>query len=426
MITVHPICSSKMSDIFARKVMFLNDIKQVILPFLKCRSHQFFIFKINLDPMKFLLAPDKYKGSLTGPDFCNAVAEGIAMAIPTATFLKKPLADGGDGTLAVMEQYLQAKSRSVTVHDPLLQPIKAKYLYDAKKRLAFIEMAEASGHRLLPTDALNCMETTSLGTGELILDALQKGAREIVLGVGGSATTDGGLGIAAALGYEFLDKEGKSLSPIGRNMIKVEKVIMPQDRQKWDGVRIKLACDVTNPFYGKDGAAHVYGPQKGASPEEVLQLDEGLKNLAQCFGQTFHIDVQNIKGAGAAGGIGGGMVAMFNAEIVPGIALIMELADFDKALEKVDWVVTGEGLLDEQTFSGKTMAGVVSAAQKRTIPVAALCGAVSLTPQQQKEFGLAYATSILQHVGTLQQAQNHAYANLVSAAYNFAKLVGKK
>jgi glycerate 2-kinase len=376
--------------------------------------------------MRFLLAPDKYKGSLTGREFCDAVAEGIAMAMPSATFVKLPLADGGDGTLAVVEQYLQAEKISLTVHGPFFQSVQAHYLYSAKKRLAYVEMAEASGHRLVPPDALNCMETTSLGTGELLLDAIQKGAREIVLGVGGSATTDGGLGIAAALGYVFLDKEGNPLSPIGHNMVKVERIVMPQDRREWDGVRIKLACDVTNPFYGKQGAAHVYGPQKGASPEDVLQLDKGLKNLARCFEDTFNIHVQKIKGAGAAGGIGGGAVAMLNAEIVTGIALIMELAQFEKALEEVDWVVTGEGLLDEQTFSGKTMAGVVSAARKRAIPVAALCGAVSLTPQQQGEFGLGYATSILQHVGTLQEAQTQAYANLVAAAYNFAKLVGKK
>lgn len=375
--------------------------------------------------MKFVLAPDKYKGSLTGLEFCNAVEEGILMVFPKAIILKKTLADGGDGTIEVVKHYLQADTITVQVNDPLFRAIEVGYLLSHDKKMAFIEMSEASGHKLLKKDELNCMETTSVGTGELIVDALERGVDEIILGIGGSATNDGGMGIAAALGYEFLDKDGNILKPIGKNLKSVASIRKNLVHKNLSRVKVKVASDVTNPFYGTNGAAYVYGPQKGASEKEVKILDDGLKNFANCIRSEFDVDVQNIPGAGAAGGVGGGSIVFLNATLTSGIDLIKELADFDKAVHGADWIVTGEGKLDAQTLSGKTIAGVLTTAKKQNIPVAALCGAIELTPSQQEKMGLRYVSSILREIATLEDALNNSYNNLVSASYNFAKLLKK-
>ncbi|WP_289644910.1 glycerate kinase [Maribacter aestuarii] len=375
--------------------------------------------------MKFVLAPDKYKGSLSGAEFCNAVEEGILKVLPKATILKKPLADGGDGTIAVVKHYLNADTISVQVNDPLFRVIDSGYLLSHDSKTAFIEMSEASGLKLLHSGELNCMETTSFGTGELILDALEKGVAKIILGIGGSATNDGGMGIAAALGYEFLDKDGNVLKPIGKNLKAVATICKNLVYKKLSQVKVKVACDVSNPFYGNNGAAFVYGPQKGASEKEVKLLDEGLKNFADCIHAEFNVDVQDIPGAGAAGGVGGGAIVFLNATLTSGIDLIKELADFDKVIYGADWIITGEGKLDAQTLSGKTIAGVLTAAHKKNIKVAALCGAVELTPEQQEEIGLHYVCSILRGVSSLEDALGNSYDNLVTASYNFAKLLKK-
>ncbi len=375
--------------------------------------------------MKFVIAPDKFKGSLTGFEFCDAVEEGLRMIFQNAEILKIPLADGGDGTIDVVRHYLKADTVKVRVNDPLFRAVKVGYLLSHDKKMAFIEMSEASGYKLLRKEDLNCMETTSLGTGELILDALERGVSEIILGIGGSATNDGGMGIAAALGYEFLDKDAKALQPIGKNLKSVTAIRKNLVHKKLSQVKVKVACDVTNPFYGTNGAAYVYGPQKGASEKEVQLLDDGLKNLADCIQNEFNVDVQDIPGAGAAGGVGGGASVFLNATLISGIDLIKELAEFDKAIDGADWIVTGEGKLDAQTLSGKTIAGVLTAAKKQHIPVAALCGAVELTPVQQEKIGLQYVCSILRQVSSLEDALNNSYDNLVSASYNFAKLLKK-
>ncbi len=375
--------------------------------------------------MKFVLAPDKFKGSLTGFEFCNAVEEGIRMVFLSAEILKKPLADGGDGTLEVVKDYLGAKEIEVEVHDPLFRKIKATYLFSAKQKTAFIEMSEASGHRLLKHHELNCMETSTLGTGELILDALKKGAKEILLGIGGSATNDGGMGVAQALGYSFFDREGRVLSPIGKNLAKVFS-IEPPKKSLVEGITFKIACDVNNPFYGPHGAAHIYAGQKGASKEQIEQLDQGLENFALVLQETIGINLQETQGSGAAGGLGGGAVAFLSGKLVSGINLIKELADFENALVHADWIITGEGKLDHQTLAGKTISGVLESAKDRKVPVAAFCGIVELSIEQQMELGITYANSILKNFQSLEEAMEHSYNNLVFAAFNFAKTLKEK
>ena len=373
--------------------------------------------------MKFVLAPDKYKGSLTGKEFCEAVESGIKKVFPQATVVKKPLADGGDGTLEVIRDYLKANTVNITVKDPLFRDVKTGYLLSGDGKTAFVEMSEASGYKLLAKAEMNCMHTTSLGTGQMILDAMEKGAGHIVLGIGGSATNDGGMGMATALGYRFLDGEGKELEPVGRNLAHVREIDRANVHVRIAKTKIQVACDVNNPLYGDEGAAKIYAPQKGASAEEVEFLDRGLENFAKVLHATFGVDAQNIPGAGAAGGMGAGAVVFLGAELTSGVDLVMEMANFDEVLQQADWIITGEGQLDGQTLSGKTINGVLQVAKARGIPVAAFCGSVNISIEAIQHIGLDYAVSILNQVGNLDEAKIKSYKNLELASYNFANLL---
>lgn len=373
--------------------------------------------------MKFILAPDKYKGSLSGREFCETVAQGIYKVFPKAEILNKPLADGGDGTIDVVADYLNASKMNVKVKDPLFREITAQYLLSEDGKTAFIEMSEASGYKLLQKSEMNCMRTTTLGTGEMISDALQRGAQTILLGIGGSATNDGGMGMARALGYMFLDSNGNELEPIGENLAKVKEINQDKVNPRLSDAKIQVACDVNNPFYGESGAAKIYGAQKGASEEDIEFLDMGLKNFSKILKSSFDMDVQNISGAGAAGGVGGGAVVFLNAELVSGVDLIMQLANFDEALQGADWVITGEGQLDGQTLSGKTISGVIRSAKKQNVPVAAFCGSVDVNIDEMHQMGLDYAVSILNQIGNLEEAKARTVENLKLSSYNFANLV---
>ncbi|WP_420603163.1 glycerate kinase [Flagellimonas sp.] len=373
--------------------------------------------------MKFVLAPDKYKGSLSGLQFCEVVERGLRRVFPNAEIVQMPLADGGDGTAEVVQHYLHACQLKTIVKDPLFRDVTSGYLFSQEKETAFVEMSEASGYKLLDKDELNCMNTTSFGTGQLIVHAIEQGAKEIVLGIGGSATNDAGMGMAAALGYQFLDEKGNELSPIGKNLSKVVKIDLEDVLPTLKDVKIKVACDVNNPFYGRQGAAYVYGPQKGASAEDIIHLDQGLESFAKIVHGQFGVDVQKIPRAGAAGGMGAGAKVFLEAVLLSGIDLIKEIADFDNAIMDADWIITGEGQLDHQTSSGKTIDGVIKSAKIQGIPVAAFCGSVDIDINQLEGMGLEYATSILNGIGTLEDAKNNTSKNLEMTSYNFARLL---
>ena len=373
--------------------------------------------------MKFVLAPDKYKGSLTAFEFCNAVEEGLKRALEKVVIIKMPLADGGDGTIDVVKHYLQGDIVKVKVNDPLFRTIEAPYLFSRETGISYIEMAEASGLKLLKENEKNCMLTTTLGTGELIADALQKGAKEIILGIGGSATKDGGMGMASALGFRFLDKNNAVLEPKGENLIHIKAIDSSGVNPLLKNVVVKVACDVTNPLYGKNGAAYIYAAQKGASNEDLEALDNGLRNYSKIVKRQFGIDTQQIEGAGAAGGMGAGSVVFLNAQLTSGIDLIKELANFDANIKGADWIITGEGKLDDQTLSGKTISGVIKSAKNQNVPVAALCGSVNISVETQKELGLDYAVSIVKGISDLEEAIASSYTNLVHTAYNFASIL---
>ncbi|MBT8394098.1 MAG: glycerate kinase [Bacteroidia bacterium] len=376
--------------------------------------------------MKVVVAPDKFKGSLTGVEFCDAVEEGFNSVFQNNDILKIPLADGGDGTIEILDYHLNGEHIKVLVSDPLFRSIEASYFFMSETKTAFIEMAEASGMKLLNTVDQNCMNTTTYGTGELILDAIQKGAKNIVIGIGGSATNDCGIGMATALGFKFLDKSKNELKPIGKNLIKIKSIDKSHLIKELKDIEFKVACDVKNPLYGENGAAYVYGFQKGATNVEVELLDKGLRNLANIFLKEFETDVQKIEGGGAAGGMGVGTRMFLNASLTSGIDLIKDMIEFDSLIKDADWVITGEGKLDDQTLSGKTIKGVVDSSNQYNIDVAAFCGKSELNDKQSKQFGISYVDEVMNYAKNFNDALSNSYFYVSEMAKNFAKHLNNK
>lgn len=371
--------------------------------------------------MKIILAPDKFKNSLTGIEFCNAVEEVFKNFRPDIEIIKLPLADGGDGTIEVINYYLKGEIKNTNVSNPFFNSISASYLYSESTKIAFIEMAEASGLKRLKKEQFDCKNATTLGTGEMILNAIESGAKIIILGIGGSATNDCGIGMATALGYQFLDASNTTVVPIGANLSHIAKIDSSKIHPKLSEIKFEIACDVTNPLHGKDGAAFVYAAQKGASNEDIKMLDKGLENFSKIIGATFNIDAQSIKGAGAAGGMGIASKIFLNGTLQSGIELIKDLADFDTKIENADWIITGEGNLDEQTFSGKTIVGVINSAKKKHINVAAFCGNSDLTEKEIKNLRLDYVDTVMSHAENLEDAMQNGFDYVKEIAKKFTE-----
>lgn len=359
--------------------------------------------------MKILLAPDKFKGSLSAAAVCQSLTKGIQKTQPTAHIISKPMADGGDGSLAVLDYYFDLKTITQTVQDPLGRPISASY--KMQKTTAYIEMAAASGLVLLQHEERNCMHTTSFGTGQLIADAIQKGATKIYLFIGGSATNDGGIGVAHALGYQFYDKTGKRLAPIGENLIHIHHIDNNHLYFNPKFISVKVICDVNNPFYGKNGAAYVYAPQKGASPEEVEHLNRGLIHLATILKKQDYPDVSQVAGAGAAGGMGGGAIAFLEAQLQSGIQTFLEITQLEKEIKNCDIVITGEGKLDQQTEQGKVISGVCQLAKQYDKKVIAVCGDADLPIPVSLGIGQVY--TVRGRSASLEEAMTRAEDKLV-------------
>ena len=354
--------------------------------------------------MQIVIAPDKFKGSLSGIEFCDIVEKNILDLRPNTKILKLPLADGGDGTIEVINYYLKGKFIEVIVNNPFFKPVKASYLFSETSKTAFIEMAEASGVKLLQKEELNCIEATTFGTGELIIDALEKGATTIILGIGGSASNDCGIGMATALGYQFLDEKYNEVKPIGKNLSKVISIDTSKVHPLLKETTFKIACDVTNPLYGENGAAFVYAPQKVASKEDIKCLDEGLQHISKLIKRNYNVNPQEVKGAGAAGGMGIASKVFLKGELISGITLVKELANFDENLKETDWVITGEGRLDSQTMFGKVIQGVLESANKHNICAAVFCGSITVEEDFLIEMGISYLDSVITRAGNLEDA----------------------
>jgi glycerate kinase len=315
--------------------------------------------------MKVIIAPDKFKGSLTSFEACEAIAAGITAFDKSITCLPFPMADGGDGFAAVMKHYLHTDTILSHTEDPLGRPVTASY--ELKDGVAIIEMAAASGLVLLKEKERNALKTSTKGTGLMIKDAINAGAKKIILGLGGSATNDAGTGILAALGFQFLDKEGHDLKASGENLVHIDKIIPPEPLPK---VQFEIACDVQNTLYGEQGAAFIYAPQKGALPDEVRRLDDGLRHVAGLLQK----DIASVPGTGAAGGIAAGLMGFFDVRLQKGIGLVTDASGIKDAIREGNLVVTGEGKIDQQTSYGKVVAEIALLARQHQIPAIAFCG----------------------------------------------------
>lgn len=369
--------------------------------------------------MKIIICPDKFKGTLTANEATAAINEGIKTFNPSIETLLMPMSDGGEGLVSLFAEKEEVETIKMVVHNPLFKPIETTFAYHPKEATAFIEMSKASGLELLRKEERNPCYTTSFGTGEMIKKAIETGAKKIILGIGGSATNDAGIGMAEALGYQFFDKQGNRLTPIGKNLIHIETIDSSEVNQTIFETVLIVACDVKNVLYGQNGAAFVYAAQKGANVDEIKILDSGLINMARVIRNHFNINLSNLEGAGAAGGMGAGAVAFLNGTITSGIDLIMNLYNFENHLSTTDLILTGEGKLDSQTFSGKVINGIVSKAQKHDIPVVAFCGKLDVSQNELSANGIHRAIALFQTETDFEYIKQHSYSRLVEFTRKF-------
>jgi glycerate kinase len=340
------------------------------------------------DMFKVAIAPDSFKGCMTAMEAASCIEHGLKRSLRGVTCRKLPMADGGEGTVQAIVDATGGTFVKRTVSDPLGRPIKAAFGLSGDGKTAVMEMAAASGLALLKPRERNPLKTSTYGTGELMRHALKLGVRKILIGIGGSATNDGGTGMARALGVRFLDSKGKLLDGDGATLHKVAQIDISKLDPRLKGVVVEVACDVDNPLTGRKGAAQVYGPQKGASPAMVKALDAGLKNLAGVIKSDLGVSILNAPGSGAAGGLGGGLMAFVNGQLRPGVDIVVDSVKLAKRMKGCDLVITGEGRMDHQTAYGKTPAGVAKTAKALGIPVIAICGCLGKEPEVVNTIGI--------------------------------------
>ncbi|MCE5323810.1 glycerate kinase [bacterium] len=374
--------------------------------------------------MKVVICPDSFKGSLSSIEAAKAIARGIELGAPGTQTVCIPIADGGEGTVDALVSATGGEICHVRVHGPLMREIDSFYGIMGGGKTAAIEMAAASGLVLLADDERNPLITSTYGTGELISAALNAGVEKIVIGIGGSATNDGGTGAMRALGAKFLDKDGNELPHGGAALVNLAHIDLTGFKFPTGSVKVEVACDVTNPLCGPTGASAVYGPQKGATPEMVAQLDDALCNYAQVLCKDLNKDVAQMPGAGAAGGMGAGLAAFLDAELRSGIDMVLDAAGFDEALDGADLVITGEGRLDEQTAYGKTIGGVLKRASAKSVPVVAIAGSVSADIRALLKSGLI-TFSIVSGPVCLDYSMSHAAELIEAVSANLISLAAR-
>jgi len=364
--------------------------------------------------MKFVVAPDSFKGSISAIEAASAMEEGIKRIFADSEIIKVPLADGGEGTVEALVTATGGKIICTRVLDPLGRERESFFGILGNGKTAVVEMAAASGLPLLKPEEKNPYITTTYGTGQLIKAALDYGCDEIIIGIGGSATNDGGAGMAQALGALLLDDGGRELPFGGRALRDLHTINIENMDPRLGATKIIAACDVDNPLCGERGASAVYGPQKGASPEMIKELDAALANFADKIKKQMGVDVLNVPGAGAAGGLGAGILAFLKGNLKPGIKLVLDAVDFDYKVKDADLVLTGEGRIDEQTAYGKAPIGVAQVAQKYRVPVLAFGGILGDNYEKVYEKGIDYVSANVQSIISLDEAIKKGYDLLVS------------
>ncbi len=376
--------------------------------------------------MKVVLAFDSFKGSLSSLEVAGSFSKGVKKIFPDAEIVSFSMADGGEGTVESLVDGEKGKTIELKVQNPLMKEVNAKYGI-LKDNTAVIEMASASGLPLIAENERNPLKTTTFGTGQLIKDAIEKGAREFIVGIGGSATNDAGIGMLNALGYEFLDENGNKLEPIGQNLAKITKVCDKNALKELADCNFTVACDVNNPLYGKNGAAYVFAPQKGATQSIVEELDNGLQSFANVVKTYNNKDVANTEGAGAAGGLGFGFVSFLNTKLQKGIDIVIEKLLLEDAIKDANMVITGEGRIDCQSMMGKVPTGVSLLAKKYNIPTIAIGGCVNEDIENIYDYGITSTFAIVNKAMSLQEAMEKENAELLvtNTAENIFRLVAK-
>lgn len=373
---------------------------------------------------KFVLAPDSFKESMSAKKVCESMAKGITKIYPDAEIIEVPMADGGEGTVDAIVTANNGQEIYINVLGPDgKNTVKAKYGFIPEKNTAVIEMAQASGLELLDKNERNPLLTTTFGTGQLVKNALDRGAKRLIIGLGGSATNDGGAGMAQALGVHFFDKNKNELPLGGGFLDKLSAIDITDLDQRLNNTQIILASDVTNPLTGPNGASQVFGPQKGANEEMVKTLDNNLHHYAEIIKQTLNKDIENIPGSGAAGGLGAGFLAFANSTIRPGAQIVIEENDLPDKIATADYVFTGEGGMDFQTKFGKTPFAVAQVAKKYNVPVYAVAGNVGKGIDSLYNSGFTAIFGILKSVGSLNDALKNGEENVTFTCENIARVI---
>ncbi|MBL5768289.1 glycerate kinase [Heyndrickxia sporothermodurans] len=373
--------------------------------------------------MKIVIVPDSFKESLTALEAANAIEEGFSAVIPDAEYIKLPMADGGEGTVQSLVDATNGKIIEKVVTGPLGLPVQGFFGLLGNGKTAVIEMSAASGIHHVPLDKRNPLLTTTYGTGELIVEALNFGAKEIIMGLGGSATNDGGAGMAQALGAKLLNNQKEQISFGGAALSDLKTIDISQVDSRLSNVQFIVACDVDNPLTGENGASAIFGPQKGATQEMVNRLDKSLLHFANIIKKELHKNVDRVPGAGAAGGMGAGMLAFFNAELKRGIDIVTQTLKLETHLEGADLVITGEGKIDGQTIFGKTPIGVAKLAKKKDIPVIGVAGYIEDKNRRVREEGIDALFSIVPGATLLEDAMTNAYQYLKDCSENIARVI---
>ncbi len=340
---------------------------------------------------KCIVISDSFKGTLSSREICDIARNTIPCCFPSCEVITIPIADGGEGTVDCFIEAIKAKTVSAEITGPFGEPISA--LYAVKDDLAIIEMSSAAGLPMVG-DKKDPSNTTTFGVGQLISHAIKSGCRRILLGIGGSATNDGGCGCAAALGVKFFDHKGKEFIPVGKNLDQIHKIDISAAKELLKDIRITAMCDVDNPMHGPTGAAYTFAPQKGADSHMVQLLDYRLRSLDEVIKKELGLSVADIPGTGAAGGLGAGCIAFLDAELCPGIELILDVVDFDKLLEGADMVITGEGRIDGQSLHGKVISGIAKRTSKMNIPLVAIVGSIDENSVAAYDIGVTALFSI--------------------------------
>ena len=371
---------------------------------------------------KIVIAPDSFKESLTSLEAGTAIKEGFEKIFPEAEYIIVPMADGGEGTVQSIVDATDGDIKEINVTGPLFESIPAHYGLSGDKKLAIIEMASSSGLDKVPFDQRNPLKTTTWGFGELIKDALDEGVEELLLGIGGSATNDGGVGMAQALGAKLVDENSEPIVPTGEGLSDLSSIDLSNMHRRLQEVKIRVACDVNNPLTGKTGASHIYGPQKGGTLEQIEFLDNNLNHFASVIKKDLDVDIQHVAGAGAAGGLGAGLIAFAGAELEQGGDLVIDTLNLEDQMQGATLVITGEGGINHQTQYGKTPVAVSKVAKKNNVPCIAIAGCMKDDYDGIYDEGINAAFSIIPNLDTLDNILNEGYENLKNASYNLARL----